>query len=104
MKKIAQEICKSNNTIIEFKKSNDPRSYRMNSDKIIKKGFINQHNNLSLFFHLYSEFIHVLHHVFTGIKKPHKIFWALGILSGVLLSLILLKQGQSIIKLIEEYT
>jgi len=44
VKKIAQEICRTNKTIIEFKKSNDPRSYRMNSDKIIKKGFKPKYN------------------------------------------------------------
>ena len=44
VKKIAEEICKRNKTQIEFKKSNDPRSYRMNSEKIIKKGFKPKYN------------------------------------------------------------
>ena len=36
--------------------------------------------------------------------KPHKIFWGLGIINGMVLLILLLKKDQSIIKLIEEST
>ena len=56
VKKIAKEICKRKKTIIEFKKSNDPRSYRMNSEKIIKRGFKPKYNFKDCINDLLSEF------------------------------------------------
>lgn len=78
--------------------------YKGKTQFLWKLYFIKQHKNLSLLFHLYSEFIHVLHHLFVGVIKPHKIFWGLGIINGMVLLLLLLKNGQSIINLIEENT
>ena len=56
IKKIANEVSKYNKTQIEFKKSNDPRSYRMNSDKIIKKGFKPKYNYRDCINELLTEF------------------------------------------------
>ena len=78
--------------------------YKGKTQFLWKLYFISQHKNLSLLFHLYSEFIHVLHHVFIGIIKPHKFFWGLGVINGMVLLHLLLKKGQSIIKIIEENT
>ena len=56
IKKIATEIAKHTKTKIIFKKSNDPRSYRMNSDKIINKGFKPKYNYKNAIVELLNEF------------------------------------------------
>ena len=69
IKKIANEISKINKSKIEFKKSNDPRSYRMNSDKIINKGFKPKYN--------YKDSINDLIYEFKKGFKPSDINWNL---------------------------
>ncbi len=44
IKALANKISKYTGAKLVFKKSNDPRSYRMNSDKIIKKGYKSKYN------------------------------------------------------------
>ena len=44
VKEIAKKVAKIFNCKIEIKKTNDPRSYRMNSDKIIRLGFRPKYN------------------------------------------------------------
>ena len=43
---IAKIVAKKTGSKLIIKKSNDPRSYRLNSDKILKKGFIYKYNFL----------------------------------------------------------
>ena len=43
--KIAQSVRKIIPTKIEIKKSNDPRSYRMNAEKLLKTGFRQLYNH-----------------------------------------------------------
>ena len=69
IKKIAYKILKYNKSKIEFKSSNDPRSYRMNSDKIINKGFRPKYN--------YKDCITDLIREFENGFKPSDINWNL---------------------------
>ena len=43
---IAKDVVKFIPAKIKFKKTNDPRSYRMNSDKILKAGFVPKFNHI----------------------------------------------------------
>ena len=67
VKEIAKNVQKIIPSKIVTKKSNDPRSYRMNSDKLIKVGFKRKFNNLNAIKDLKKNLMKVLNPAFkTG--------------------------------------
>ena len=56
VEKIAKNVKKIIPTKLRFKKANDPRSYRMNSDKLIKVGFKQKYNHLNAIIDLKERF------------------------------------------------